>query len=694
MTAEIIHFTPKRELDAAANLAGFVDVCRNQLTAFGKQLDWDAFSWDVTAFVEGAARRRRGRIALVWSNYDTSKQGGGPAMVQPFLDFAKSYMRYQHSMRPTDNLGQRISALRALERALVEASIDEIPRVEQADAAVFNRAAELLQDKFSEGGAYKSAMQLQIIATFLQDHLLLGIPATWKNILQRQEDRNRVGKKFNEERTSKLPTKTALDALAAAFYQARQPNDIVITSIGAILASAPSRISEVLSLPCICEHATKHSNGDDAYGIRWWPAKGAEPMIKWVVSSMADVAKSALKKIREQTEEARRMARWYDEYPGELYLPDDLQHLRGREYLLPQELADILGIGRSGVDYWTEKNGCEKLPHPHNACRVQYRFSDVEAAVIRLLPKGFPVRVVETGLRYKDALFLVPKNFFHLQRPAYRCMFEVVTEDDLNIQLGGGSEHGKSSVFSRLGYTEADESPIKINTHMFRHWLDNLANGNGLSPLDIALWSGRKDIRQNAVYDHVTSDEFLARIRAIESDTLPGQTNEIMLNAPVSREEYLLMKFPTAHSTPFGFCVHDWSNLPCQRHADCLNCREHVCLKCDAGKTARIREALADAEVQLARAEEAVEDEYYGADRWLEHHRKTTKILRTLVALLDDSSVPNSSLFQLTIENEFSKIRAAIDDRRLLGDDDAKIIEMIPLLQDFTQTDKCAGTTA
>lgn len=35
---EIVLFTPKAELDAAANLRGFVDICRSKLTVFGADL--------------------------------------------------------------------------------------------------------------------------------------------------------------------------------------------------------------------------------------------------------------------------------------------------------------------------------------------------------------------------------------------------------------------------------------------------------------------------------------------------------------------------------------------------------------------------------------------------------------------------------------------------------------------------------
>ncbi|QXE86449.1 hypothetical protein KP003_19140 [Geomonas nitrogeniifigens] len=693
MTTKIILFTPKGELSAGANLTAFIEVCRYELKVFGANLVWDAPDWDISSSVERASRKRRGRIALVWSNYDTSKQRIGEIMSQPFLDFGRAYMRYQHAMRPTDNVGQRLSALRALERALIEESIDGVPHVELSNGASFQRAAYLLQQKFSSGTAYKAGTQLEIIANFIRDQLFLAVPFIWRNPIPREQDRNRVGKKFNEERTKKLPTETALQSLATAFNQARHPIDVLTTSVGAILASAPSRISEVLGLPFLCEH-TEKLNGDVAYGIRLFPAKGADGQIKWIGGTMADVTRSAIEKIRNITNESRRIAKWYETHPGQLYLADEIQHLRYKKFLSPEEIASIIGFKKDNTSkVWAHSNGCKRVQGPNDSSRILYLFTDIETAVVRLLPKGFPVMNKETGLRFKDALFILPKNFFHAKKASYRCMFEIVTEDSLNIQLGGGVHLGKSSVFSRLGFTEADGSAIKMNTHQLRHWLNTLASGACLSQLDIALWSGRKDIRQNQVYDHITSDEFLARIRDLKSLAIPESTKEIAMNAPMSREEYLQQKFPTAHSTPFGFCVHDWSSLPCQRHADCLKCREHICLKCDAGKASRIRRTLDDCEVQLSNAEEAVADEYYGADRWLEHHRERTEILRSLVALLDDPEVPNSAIFQISLPNEYSLIRAAIDDRRLV-DAEVKQIEMTRLLRENIYPDEVPGVKA
>lgn len=43
--ADILLFTPKRQLDAKANLNDFISMCRDRLTVFGADLDWGSFTW-------------------------------------------------------------------------------------------------------------------------------------------------------------------------------------------------------------------------------------------------------------------------------------------------------------------------------------------------------------------------------------------------------------------------------------------------------------------------------------------------------------------------------------------------------------------------------------------------------------------------------------------------------------------------
>ncbi|MCG9024455.1 integrase [Laribacter hongkongensis] len=644
--AEIILFTPKAELDAAANLRGFVDMCRSKLTVFGADLPFQNDVWDVTDAVatkgNGSKRER-----ITFSNAATVDQKAPEMMREPFLSFAKAYVRYMHGMRPTKIIHNRVAALRAIEAALLETGLPPDPV--QIDSRILNRAAQIVADRFSDGAAYRVGGQIEMLGIFLSENRLVAVPIRWRNPIKRPSSAVRVGKEFDEKREEMMPSPAALDALPRIFRIATEPADVITVSIAALLLASPDRISEVLTLPEACEVREPRKGKEDAYGLRWWPAKGAEPMIKWLVPSMGSVVEEALQKIRSVTAEARRIAKWYEQFPDQLYLAANVAHLRGQEWLSMKELAKILGInGGAAANTWCKTAGVatEKLEGAGKTLYV--RFRDVEAAVLRMLPKGFPVLDNETGLKYSEALLIVRRNELGAQRGTYRCMIEAVSIGQVNTGLGSRVKHGYASIFSRFGFTEPDGSHIEVTSHQFRHYLNTLAQSGGLSQLDIAKWSGRKDIRQNEVYDHLTPGQMLQKIRdAVGGDQMFGPLAEIPKKVLIRRDEFARLVVPTAHTTDLGYCVHDYTASPCQLHMDCIHCQDLVCVKGDAEREALLRRRLDEAKGLMERAQAATSEGYSGSDRWLDHHRTIVDRLVQLCAIMDDPKVPDGAVIQL-----------------------------------------------
>jgi hypothetical protein len=643
--SDVILFRPKAELDAAGNLAGFVTSCRNDLTVFGADLPFDENIWDVSNSITLKGHGNT-RIRMVFSSFWTINATTPSPMAEPFLGFSKAYMRYMQGVRPIVGFGSRLTALKVLEAALTERG--NIPNPINIDAHSLNRAAQLAEDHYTKGAAYRVGGQLEMIATFLSENRLTIAPVRWRNHLKRPEDTVRVGKEFDERRQSKMPTQAVLDALPKVFRLATEPVDVIVSSVAALLCASPDRISEVLMLPENCEVRQKNGSDGEAYGLRWWPAKGAEPMVKWVVPSMASVVQEAIQKIRTMTEPARLVAKWYEDHPGEIYLESHLESLRAKEWLLMREVVDILGVAEVGsATAWCKGNGVKVIG---GYATRKAKFSDVQGAIISMLPEGFPILDKETGLKYSDALLVVRVNELGLQRGTYRCMIEPVTTNQINTGLGGRAKHGFDSIFSRLGFTEPDGTPIKITTHQFRHYLNTLAQAGGMSQLDIAKWSGRKDIQQNAAYDHVTPDQMLQKIRDAVGDEsqMFGPLAEQSKKALIPRDEFARLVVPTAHTTDLGFCIHDYTMSPCQLHRDCIHCSDLVCIKGDEEKERRLHLQLEEARDMLRRAGEASKDGYYGSDRWLEHHKSTVDRLSQLCTIMDDSEVPTGSVIQLS----------------------------------------------
>lgn len=644
--SDVIVFRPKGELDASENLRGFIDSCRTKLTVFGPGLNFEGNVWDITESL-GLKGHGNKRHRLVFSTLATVNDARPVALGEPFLSFSKAFVRYMQGLRPTKNVAFRLAALRALEAALTENG--RTPDPTKTDLFILNRAGQLLAEKYKAATAYRIGGQLELLATFLSENALTVVPVRWRNFLKRPGDAVRVGKEFDRRREDKMPSSAALEALPKIFRLAKDPGDVLFASVAALLCAAPDRINEVLLLPEQCEVWQKsRPDAEESYGLRWWPAKGAEPMVKWIVPSMISVVQDAVSRIRAITSKARQIARWYEDNPSKLYLDGSNQHLRSKEWLAMTELREVVGLGswRTTPLLWCRTFN---VPTAIIGRHAHVRFSDVEQTVLARLPVGFPILDRATGTKYSEALFAVRVNEMNPQKTPYSCLIETVTINQINSGLGGRVEHGFASVFSRFGFTEPDGGPIKITTHQFRHYLNTLAQAGGMSQLDIAKWSGRKDIRQNAAYDHVTPDQMLQKIRdAIGDDSqMFGPLAEIPKKVLIPRDEFARLRIPTAHTTDLGFCVHDYTMSPCQLHRDCIHCEDLVCVKGDEEKTMRLRQNLEEARELLRKAEDALAEGYAGGDRWLVHHQSTVERLSQLCSIMDNPDVPLGAVVQL-----------------------------------------------
>ncbi|AUN29468.1 integrase [Niveispirillum cyanobacteriorum] len=680
----VVHFVPNAQATAEANLAALIKIAKPLLKAYPEVLSWEENNWDLRGTVQ-VSGIGDSRVAAAFTSFDSARKSQGQPkavsgwMSEPFRSFAKAYFLYTRALVGKVQLAHLMASLRVLEKALIETHGDSA--IHRVTPVICNRAVELIRERFEEATAYRVGCALERLAGFMVENRLAN-PFKWNCQIRRpREIRTRVGKAADEARSASMPSQAALEALPRCFNIAVEPRDIIASSVAALLCTAPDRIGEVFGLRANCEVEEIHK-GKPIYGLRWLPEKGAEPMVKWIAPTMVEVAKAAIAKLREVSRPAREIAAWYEQHPDQIYLPRGTEYLRTKKYLLLEEVTQILGLaGIQATRSWVNGNNVPTYDPPTGKRSKRVRFDELQSAVLAKLPKGFPVIDKRTGLKYSEALIVVRQNEMHAQRGTILCLVEPVTTGHINDALGG--KEATESMFDRFGFTESDGSRIKVHSHQFRHWLNTLAHRGGMSQLDIAKWSGRKDIRQNQDYNHMAPEEFLAMARdlTIDDKHLFGGLAELVAKAPISRDEFMMLEYPTAHVTELGFCVHDFTALPCEKHRDCVQCNEHICVKGDGAKTARIKEQLALAEAQLEQAKKAAAEGYYGAERWQEHHQATVDRLRILVGILDDPAVPAGSLIRLTNPKEFSPIRLAVQDRMLIeGPDNETFNDLQDLL--------------
>ncbi|EQD32925.1 hypothetical protein B1A_19137 [mine drainage metagenome] len=654
--AEIVHFVPRATLDARENVKEFIRVCRDLLTVFGPDLDWDANTWQ--------------QAGVSFGNLDqtTPKFLPPKAMKTPFLDFAKAYFRYRQGHKPT---GAKVEmrALKCLERAL-----DERARgmdLQHVDASLLDRAAVLARGHYSEGMAYHAGRELERLSRFVSDKRLIAATLDWKSPIKRPGDTIRTGRKAQEERDRKLPSDEALDALAEIFASnPKVARDVFTTSVAAMLLCAPSRISELLALPEDCEVWETKRDGKRAYGWRFQPGKGGAPMIKWIPDAMAEVAQEAVRRVREMTTEARRIASWLEQYPDRFYRHSACPQVEETQPLSITEAAASIGIYKDDTQY----------------CRTELRRLDLSARdgdnslaslnkwVHAQLPEGFPWFDEGRGARFSEALFCVQLNALRTGMSASPCLIRRPTNNVFNNDLCSrqtSATYVALGVFDRHGYNSGRTKPLKVTSHQFRHLINTMGQRGGLGQSEIARWSGRVDVKQNRVYDHMSEFELVDMLRLHDPElsldrSLAEIAEQIATQLPMTRQEFNALTIPTAHVTEYGFCIHDYVMSPCQRFRDCLNCTEQVCIKGDR-RLDRIRTRYAQVSQLMERARREIAEGSAGADRWYEIHALTEKRLGSLLAILGNPSIKDGAIIRLNNDQEFSPLRRALDAKAIVG---------------------------
>lgn len=640
--AEIFQFKPKATLTATENLEAFIAKCRDELTVFGDNLNWSSPVWP--------------KIAVFAKLGVTTRKPLPQEVLDPeFIDFAKAYCRYQqgHSFTRAKNEGM---ALRAVEAALLQ--VTRSADIGDLSITVLDEAAELAKQHYSNRVAYQCGREIERLAKFLTENKLVSCDVqTWLNPIRRAEDNNKTGKEAKKVRENKLPSDTALYALAEIF--AREPidgRDIFTTSVFAMLMSAPSRITEVLALPANCEVFETDREGIERYGWRFFAGKGYEGDIKWIPTVMICIAKTAIARARMLSANARQLAKWIEKHPDKFYRHTNCPDVADDELLTMEQACMALGL------ICESNKQCRSSLYNRGLAQKDgvHTLNSLWQHTMARLPDNFPWFDEDKGIKYSNALFALNVHQFSEKRGCLPVELHKPTNNFFNNDLSPREAlDGKhASIFDRHGYRAENGGRVKLTSHQARHLLNTIAQRGGLSNLEIAKWSGRADVKQNRTYNHMTEYELVGMAERLDpAKALFGPVGEAAKHLPMTMQEFNTLEHAAVHVTEYGYCVHDYTMSPCEKFRDCVNCTEQVCIKGDdTEKLDRIKKRLVKLERLFFLADAAVESGDMGADRWYQYHKKTVTRLRELVAILENPDIENGAQIKLR-GNDFSQLR-------------------------------------
>ena len=255
----------------------------------------------------------------------------------------------------------------------------------------------------------------------------------------------------------------------------------------------------------------------------------------------------------------------------------------------------------------------------------------------------------EKDVRFSNALCALFDNQLSMKRQTGNDLFKI-TNTFFSKELGYSKISKHKNLFERHGYHDEDNKPLFLRTHQARHLLNTLAQRGGLGELDIAKWSGRVSITQNRVYNHITEDEMIEKVKAlgINQNNIIPCNSDVNENFEISTIHELKNKLEhgAVHTTEYGYCVHDYTFAPCSKYFDCINCSEQVCVKGEKQKLERLRSLLDTTEDLVDKAKEAISEEELGADKWYQHQTKTLERVKGIVALMENPELPDGSLIR------------------------------------------------
>ncbi|MFZ6048078.1 hypothetical protein ACFW0H_18375 [Pseudomonas sp. CR3202] len=682
--SNILRFIPKTALSAKENLKDFIEHTKTNQIPLLKSNKFENNQWCVS----GLLGRNKGSKYIYFAKVDfkVSKRrpkDGTPGSIpvrkvlqEPFLSFSKSLIIYMHGTKKSVAIKRRLLALRYLERALLETNASACPT--SVSPEILSKACNFVLKDSSQQSAYDISKQLSLVYQHMLDLGLVTAPSEWHPPISTSESSyTRLGKEFDEARAKKLPSPHALLGLAKIFNSdSNNPTDIMVSSITAIMLCAPDRSTEALYAPMnlITDDWVDPDTGEIGIGMRWFPAKGGKPMVKTVIPSMRDIAKRAVSRLLHLSGPARQLANWYENNPNKIYLPPNLEHLRKQELINYQEAHSILfshiekpltRIQLNRVGNWMRVNKISRSRiNPKQKAVV--KFADLESAVLKKLPVGFPIMDPTTGMKYSEALCIVREQEFLENTEPSACSFTEIKYSSL--QKGLKSTDTNKSIFERHNLTDDDGKFSFLSTHQLRHYLNTIARQSGLlSEDEIAAWSGRKRIQQNATYNHQSDRDVISIVRAAVGDPTKGvgPISNIDNRVFIRREDFAELKIITAHTTENGYCIHDFAQSPCPAVTDCMNCSDQVCIKGDLRAEKNLRQYKTELDRLSGDARKAFEEEVLGAAEWFQHHQKTLDRVNQLIAILDDPNTPEGAVIQLNGVTSPCRIRMAEQERKL-----------------------------
>lgn len=667
---------------ARQNLETFVNQERAIFQTLPVETPWESVQWAVENWLP---QRQKVRAITFQTHRQSLEQTGYPAppkapLPPVFQDFCKAIIVH---LQRTRGLGLSMVeayniAAKRLYNPLFERKETHPSRLARSD---FDRVVGFLRESGYKN-LYDAISHLKVIADTMDMLQLTEIAIHFEHQVRPEKPRHDYISLHDPDRAvkqrksdDKLPSREAMEAYAQCTNHPLSAGEEILLRLIDLLIATGQRGNEVAVIPydCWVERPIKGSTGDivlDAHGkplvecgIRYFAEKQFQSRVHWLAESDIPLARRAVERLKVLTKEQREVAKWQECHPGRIW-----EH--PPQFVISEDrVLDWLGFSdkksaRRHLYLYLSRNGI----HPYDdesehrqgkPVRRRYVAGEIECLIAPKLRGHEALTETVQGklrivLKTSETLAIAFDGQFRFGGRGdnvFRVLPRRVLLVDINRALGADPRY--PSVFSRRGLVEADGSPIKLTSHQPRHWRNTIYHLTGMSDAQQALALGRKRLEQNKFYQHTSIEEstsahqeFLAfdshreRIdflhAGIRKATIQGALTDsyhtlLHSRGTMAAEAFLTVHATALHVTPFGGCVHDFSQAPCPKHLQCWNGCSHLHL---VGTPAE-RKNLQELAERLSNAIIIMRDGgtgEAGSDVWLMDQERKLNNLRTALA--------------------------------------------------------------
>lgn len=624
-------------------LANWLEECKRRMGLKFPKIDFESDHWPIRALYK--TQQRDWRFTMFFADFELKDRS--------FCDVARCLMAETIIEEKQKGIERALFGLRLLKNSQTQRVFDiTLHDLRKIEDDCLNQAKEnpVAAGKFSNS---LSLLERQI--PLLSDKHV--IPSLGFHV--RHEVKVEFYNLYNShKKEQKAGGNTILDRKIEAFNDALNAlvgNDPRLSAIDRVALSAatrlmcaPSRINEVLC-SSIYDHVTVEDYGQPPVAtekdllhrahqqllVTMKGSKGAQWSSKPVLNFMIDAFHYTTDVIQSHGQRSRMLVQWYMQQPTKLFLPPELEYLRGMD-LSRNDLRKIVYLTDTPPILTTYVNGVfnelkdRKLQARNlNATTKIGRINGHK--IIDLVPWAYVEKLLlqRIHIAMDKCRWVTQANHYEGDLSNMLFLFDLndtpylpyaINYTSINKRLSRKTttcnESRPPSLFEKLGITMPVDGKIEvawIETHDPRRWLTTMAlrHGENLSDVLVNKWANRLSLSQLKNYDFRSAEEKAAISRMPESAELIELSHNLgkltkleepfglkpsivtvhdagvsvtsmvkvmqaVEDRPIARtSEQIIILYPST----YGICLHQHHETPCRRYDSCLPCNNNIVVK-------------------------------------------------------------------------------------------------------------------